>query len=209
MNYKPLTSLQIKNSKYRYSEKEKVRIARQISLFKSPKRFNTIEVFEDQIFNSANLPAVCIVGERPGKISLNIDEHLAFHGNQSGALMEELVKEIKSCVILTNMVRYRYADSHDILRNDVARMIDTQEDLRSSRDIILRYHKKFRIVLYLLCGVYVSSKFSQYISPYLNKITSHKFSEVIIQHPSYIVRFNQDKNAYAQLIYQYIQNCIL
>jgi hypothetical protein len=120
--------------------------------------------------------------------------------------MEDVVKNLKCCVILTNIIRHRYVDPADILRNDIARTFDSQKDFDASLTRILEYHKKYKIILYFLCGTYVNSKFAQYIHTRLMRETQHPFKEIIIPHPSYIMRFKQNIDEYKSMIYRVMIN---
>jgi uracil-DNA glycosylase len=119
------------------------------------------------------LAPVMIVGLCPGRQRKKDQNFLVFHGNRTGDLVEEIIKD-QDNIILTNTSNWIKQDQHKL---------SAHEGAKDLIDIVSRFKPRKIICL----GTYA-----------FNFVNDRGFTVPIVHlpHPSWVLRFNKDKNNY-------------
>ena len=138
---------------------------------KIPYSYRKIEVSEKPIF---------IIGLSPGRQRLKERNYEVFHGNQSGDLIEEIIKD-KVNILLTNIFNY-YVDeiTSDLINEGLLNVLK-----------LIKIHKPYKVICL--------GNFSfQHVSK-LIKDEDLDIELTKLQHPSFIIRFKKDRKQYINM----------
>lgn len=136
------------------------------------------EKFEAKSLGELNKP-VFIVGQCPGKQRKDEQTRVVWSGNRSGKFISEILQG-KTNIYLTNILNYHVdgAISDELVVKGISELQHDIEKLNPRKIICLGNFAGDTIKNKLPLKIYIPI--------------------VILNHPSYILRFNKDKNAYTR-----------
>lgn len=137
---------------------------------------------------------IVFIGERPGQVRKTCHDYFAFKGNKSGDLLHKITSKIKNRgYILMNVIPYHIKG----VTNDEARMHDTLIEYKKFSSELYLYMKYFPVTDIVCLGEFSYKMYNKYCVNKLKKISHNIWS---FAHPSFIMRFNMDKDIYIYTI---------
>lgn len=137
--------------------------------------------FKDKFIRPRDGRPVLIVGQNPGKQRANQKTNVVWEGNKSSDLLMSIISDLEN-IYLTNVCNYQEMTDFQL-----------EEGIIDLKKLIEALKPRVIICLGLFAKGHVQEM--EPISPVVEFV-----------HPSYVVRFNKDRNEYRESIRKVIQN---